>query len=137
MQANDPILLVEDNRIDQRCIERIFKELEFSNPLEIVTNGTEALSFLNDADTKPSLVILDINMPKMNGIEFLETIKQDTQLKTIPVVVLTTSKNSKDRQESYAKGAAGYIIKPADYKEFTEVIKNIHAYWSLSLNAFS
>ena len=96
-------------------------------------NGIEALEYLNDSTQKrPGIILLDINMPKMNGIEFLRVAKNDLNLKAIPVVVLTTSQHEQDKVESYNLGVAGYMIKPVDYLKFVEVVKTIHLYWTLS-----
>ncbi len=81
---------------------------------------------------KPCVILLDLNMPKMNGIEFLKIAKADDELKTIPVVVLTTSKGDEDRVETFGLSVAGYMIKPTDYKKFMEIIRVIDLYWALS-----
>ena len=133
MRSNKPILLVEDDQIDVMTVKRALKEINITNKLNITNNGEEALAFLRDSENeKPGIILLDLNMPKMNGIEFLEIAKQDYNLKKIPVVVLTTSKEDQDKVDSYNLGVAGYMIKPVDYLQFVEVVKTIDLYWTLS-----
>jgi CheY-like chemotaxis protein len=91
------------------------------------------LEYLRDEkNEKPCIILLDLNMPRMNGIEFLKIAKQDELLKMIPVVILTTSKEDRDKVESFKLSIAGYMIKPVDYQQFVEVIKTINIYWTLS-----
>lgn len=133
MRSKKPILLVEDDRVDVMTVQRALKEIRVTNPVEVAGNGEEALKFLNNTtNPKPGIILLDLNMPKMNGIEFLKRAKQDDRLKKIPVVVLTTSKDEQDKVESFNLGVAGYMIKPVDYRKFVEVIKAIDMYWTLS-----
>lgn len=133
MKGVKPILLVEDDKVDAMTIKRALKEIKVTNRLDIAGNGEEALEFLrNDKNEKPGIILLDLNMPKMNGIEFLKEVKQDDILKSIPVVVLTTSKEEQDRVESFKLSVAGYMIKPVDYLKFVEVMKTINMYWTLS-----
>ena len=133
MKGKKPILLVEDDRVDQITVKRALKDINVTNLLIIVSNGEEALEFLRDQkNEKPDIILLDLNMPKMNGIEFLRVAKQDNSLKRIPVVVLTTSKQDQDKIESFNLGVAGYMIKPVDYIQFVDVIKTINMYWTLS-----
>jgi CheY-like chemotaxis protein len=129
---NRPILLVEDDVVDAKTVQRAFKDLRVTNRLDVVGNGEEALAFLRDANNEhPSLILLDLNMPKMNGIEFLRIAKQDDALKMIPVVVLTTSTEEQDVVDSYRMSVAGYLHKPVDYKQFVEVVRTIQFYWTL------
>ncbi len=133
MKGNKPILLVEDDLVDVLTVKRALKEMNVTNPLDTVSNGEEALIFLRDEkNSKPALILLDLNMPRMNGIEFLEVFKRDELLKRIPVVVLTTSKDEQDKLDSFNLGVAGYMVKPVDYLQFVEVMKTIHLYWTLS-----
>jgi len=128
-----PILLVEDGRVDTMITQRAFKELKIPNQLLATGNGEEALAYLKDENTEqPCLVLLDLNMPRMNGIEFLEIIKQDDNLKKIPVIILTTSNEKKDKIESFRLSVAGYMVKPIEYKQFVEMIKTIDVYWTTS-----
>lgn len=133
MRYNKPVLLVEDDRVDAMTVERAFKDLRITNRLDIVTNGEEALSFLrNPANPSPCIILLDLNMPIMNGAEFMEIVKQDDKLKRIPVVILTTSKTEQDKVVNFDLGVAGYMIKPVDYHKFVEVIRAIKLYWTVS-----
>jgi len=133
MKGQKPVLLIEDDRVDQITVRRALKDINVTNLLIIVSNGEEALEFLrNEKNEKPSIILLDLNMPKMNGIEFLKVAKQDNSLKRIPVVVLTTSKQDKGKIESFSLGVAGYMIKPVDYIQFVDVIRTINMYWTLS-----
>ncbi len=133
LRSEKPILLVEDDAIDRMTVERALREIRVTNTLEMVGNGEEALEFLRDpAREQPGIILLDLNMPKMNGIEFLKFVKADESLRRIPVVVLTTSKDEQDRVDSFSLGVAGYMVKPVDYMQFVEVVKAIDLYWTLS-----
>ncbi|MCD6581297.1 MAG: response regulator [Desulfuromusa sp.] len=133
MKSTKPILLVEDDQVDAMTVKRALKDINITNRLDLTKNGEEALTFLrNPENEKPGIILLDLNMPKMNGIEFLEIAKKDDDLKRIPVVVLTTSKEEQDKVDSFNLGVAGYMIKPVDYLKFVEVIRTIDLYWTLS-----
>jgi len=133
MRNSQPILLVEDDNVDVMTVKRALKDLKINNPLVSTTNGEEALEYLKNNDTKkPCIILLDLNMPKMNGIEFLKIAKADDTLKKIPVVVLTTSSQQQDIIDSFKLSVAGYIVKSVDYAEFTESIRTINLYWTLS-----
>ena len=133
MQNSKPILLVEDDSIDVMTVKRAFRDIEVKSELVPTGDGEEALAYLrDDGNTKPSVILLDLNMPKMNGTEFLKIIKADDGLKKIPVIVLTTSNSEQDIDKSFELGAAGYMVKSVDYKRFMEIIKTIDSYWSLS-----
>jgi CheY-like chemotaxis protein len=133
MRNSNPILLIEDDRVDAMTLKRALNDQKVVNPLVQVTNGEEALEYLrNDDNQKPSLILLDLNMPKMNGVEFLKIVKADETLRNIPIVVLTTSTEERDIAESFKQGAAGYMVKSVDYKKFVETITAIDVYWSLS-----
>ena len=109
------------------------RDIHVTNPVNTVNNGEEALAFLrNGQNEMPCIILLDLNMPKMNGIEFLKIAKKDDLLKSIPVIVLTTSKDEHDRFETFNLGVAGYMIKPVDYLQFVETMKTIKLYWTLS-----
>lgn len=130
---NKPIFLIEDDQVDTMVVRRALKELHVANRLEHVENGEEALAYLRDpARERPCLILLDLNMPVMNGIEFLQAAKADPELKRMPVVVLTTSDEQKDKVESFELGVAGYMRKPVDYQQFVEIIRTIDAYWTIS-----
>jgi CheY-like chemotaxis protein len=133
MKNNRPILLVEDDKIDAMTVKRAMADLKITNQLVHVYNGLEALDYLkNLSGEKPCIVLLDLNMPKMNGIELLKILKKDASLKKLPVVVLTTSNAEKDKTESFNLSVAGYMLKPVDYKQFVDVIKDINFYWTIS-----
>ena len=133
MRSSKPILLVEDDQVDAMTVKRALKEIKVTNRLDIVNNGEAALTFLRNSENEnPGIILLDLNMPKMNGIEFLKIAKKDESLKKIPVVVLTTSKEDQDKVDSFNLGVAGYMIKPVDYRQFVEVVKTIDLYWTLS-----
>lgn len=131
--TNKPILLVEDDQVDTMTVIRALKEIHVTNPLVHLENGEEAVHYLQDPQSeKPCIILLDLNMPIMNGIEFLHVVKHDDQLKRIPVVVLTTSEEQQDKVNSFNMGVAGYMAKPVDYRQFVEVMRSIDAYWTIS-----
>ena len=133
MKGKQTILLVEDDKVDVRSVKRAFKELHITNPLAVAHNGEEALKYLNDGkNKKPGLILLDLRMPRMDGIEFLKIIKKDKDLKSIPIVVVTTSKEDEDKTKSFDLGASGYMMKSVNYRDFVEAIKTISEYWHLS-----
>jgi CheY-like chemotaxis protein len=133
MRSAKPVLLVEDDAIDAMTVQRAFKDLKLANPLAHVTNGEEALDHLRQPENEPPCVILlDLNMPRMNGVEFMRVAKADPDLKRIPIVVLTTSTEDSDVVDSYRLSVAGYIVKPVDYKKFVEAIRTIDLYWTIS-----
>ncbi len=132
------ILLVEDDEVDVMNVKRAFKKYKITNPLYIAGNGVEALSMLRSQKGQPPqvpenrrLILLDLNMPKMNGLEFLHEIRQDEELKRTPVIVLTTSDEDKDRIEAYNLNVAGYILKPVTFANFAEVMVALNKYWTL------
>ncbi|MEO6431357.1 MAG: response regulator [Nitrosospira sp.] len=130
--TNKPILLVEDDQVDTMTVIRALKEIHVTNRLVHVENGEEAVSYLRDPESeKPCIILLDLNMPIMNGIEFLHVVKSDDQLRRIPVVVLTTSEEQQDKVNSFNMGVAGYMTKPVDYRQFVEVMRSIDAYWTI------
>ncbi len=132
MQNSRPVMLVEDDNVDAMMVKRAFKNLEIANQLVRKLNGEQALEYLRDSNAKPCVILLDLIMPRMNGIEFLKIVKADEILKSIPVVVLTTSKEEQNIVESFKFGVAGYIVKSVDNKKFTEAIRTINLYWILS-----
>ena len=133
MQSMKPILLVEDDTVDARTVKRALDDLGATTPLIHLTNGEEALRYLrNDQNERPCIILLDLNMPRMNGIEFLRAIKDEENLKTIPVIVLTTSREGRDVLDTFDLNVAGYVVKPVDYKRFVDTIRTIDRYWSLS-----
>lgn len=133
MKSNKPVLLIEDDEVDVLTIQRAFKDLEISNQLDVAKDGEHALTLLQTPQsTQPCLILLDLNMPRMTGLEFLSIVKNDDQLKRIPIVVLTTSKDEQDKIESFHIGVAGYMVKPVDYQHFVSVISIIDMYWTVS-----
>ena len=133
MNSKKPILLVEDDKVDAMTVKRSLRDIHVTNRLLLAGNGEDALQYLREPNgDRPCIILLDLNMPKMNGLEFLQVLKQDTILKKIPVIVLTTSKNEQDKLESFRLGVAGYMIKPVDYQQFVEVVRTINLYWTLS-----
>lgn len=132
MKNNKPILLVEDDRVDVMTVKRALREINVTNELQITSNGEEALEHLRNGHEKPCIILLDLNMPKMNGIDFLKTRKAEESLLSIPVVVLTTSRDEHDRIDSFNLCIAGYMVKPVDYVQFVETMRTIKMYWTLS-----
>ena len=131
--SNKPLLLVEDDQVDVMTIRRALKEIHVVNPIVHVENGEEALAYLqNDSNERPCIILLDLNMPIMNGIEFLKVAKHDPKLRRLPVIVLTTSEEQQDKINSFDLGVAGYMAKPVDYRQFVEVIRSIDLYWTVS-----
>ena len=128
-----PILLVEDNTDDVVITKRAWKKGNIRNPLHITGDGEEALAFLykrsdhKDAPT-PMLILLDLKMPKMSGLEVLQQIKTDERLRSIPVIMLTSSDRSKDIDEAYQKGANSYIVKPVNFEKFIKSIMDVKHY---------
>lgn len=133
MNAEKPILLVEDDIVDVMSIKRAMKEIQMTTPLVHRSNGEEGLAYLEDkANPRPSIILLDLNMPRMNGIEFLSIIKKDPELRRLPVVILTTSTGDPDKIQTFDLGVAGYMIKPVDHRKFVDIMKTIRMYWSAS-----
>ncbi len=137
MDNNVSILLVEDDEVDVMNIQRAFKKNHISNPLHVAGNGLEALAMLRGCDEikklkpTPKIILLDINMPKMNGIEFLKELRSDADLRSISVFVLTTSDEEKDRMAAYDMNVAGYILKPVEPGKFMDAVKTLDVFWSL------
>lgn len=130
------ILLVEDDEVDVMNVKRAFKKNNVTNPLFICNNGLEALSFLRgerDASITemPKIILLDLNMPKMGGIEFLREIRKDDHLKNISVFVMTTSNEDKDKVDAFDLNVAGYILKPLSMERFIEAVSTLNNYWKL------
>jgi len=128
------ILLIEDNPGDIRLTEEALKESKLYNKLKTVTDGVEAMKYLlNEGEhanaPKPDIILLDLNLPKKDGREVLEEIKQDERLKTIPIVILTTSNNEEDIIKTYNLHANCYVTKPVDFEEFTKIVLAIHNFW--------
>lgn len=133
MRNKRPILLIEDDFVDALTVKRALKDIEVPNELIHKENGEDAFAFLkNKQNNRPCIILLDLNMPRMNGLEFLEKVKKDDQTKSIPIVVLTTSTEQKDRLESFNYSVAGYMVKPLEYGKFLDMMRAISRYWSTS-----
>ncbi len=133
MKDSMPILLVDDDRIDVMMFKRALEDLKITNPLVHLTDCKEALEYLKNEDNeKPWVVLADLNTPQMDGLEFLTAVKADDALKQIIVIILSGSDDEEDIADSFRLGAAGYIVKPPDYNKLVEMIRTIHAYWTLS-----
>jgi two-component system response regulator len=139
MNAIVDILLVEDNPNDVELTVRALKKHHLANKLHIVEDGEDALEFLfaagkyngRNINDHPKLVLLDLKLPKVDGLEVLRRIKSDERTKTIPVVVLTSSKEEQDIVESYRLGVNSYIVKPVNFEKFVEAVSEVGFYWLL------
>lgn len=127
------ILLVEDDEVDVMNVRRAFDRNNVSNPLFVAGNGLEALEMLRDGrvPAERRLILLDLNMPKMNGIEFLQALRADSELASAPVVVLTTSNDDQDKIDAYNLNVAGYLLKPVTFSNFCERMATLNKYWAL------
>jgi CheY-like chemotaxis protein len=127
------ILLVEDDQVDVLTVQRAFKRNNIANPLWLATNGIEALELLRSGSVPESrrLILLDLNMPKMNGIEFLRELRADPKLASSSVVVLTTSNQEQDRLAAYNLNVAGYLLKPVTFPNFVQLMAAMNKYWAL------
>jgi len=127
------ILLVEDDQVDILNVRRAFLKHNITNPLFVAENGVEGLEMLRNGAVPPTrrIVLLDLNMPMMNGIEFLRALRADPDLRLTPVVVLTTSNDERDRTEAYNLNVAGYILKPVTFMNFGDVMTTLNRYWAL------
>jgi len=133
MRTSKPVLLVEDDDVDAMMVRKAVDNLEIAGPLIRVSNGEEALKHLRNQDNeRPCIIFLDLNMPRMNGTEFLKVVKADDALRNIPIIVLTTSKEQCDIVGSFDLCVAGYMVKPVDYERFVQALKTIDLYWTLS-----
>ena len=133
MSNSKKILLVEDDKVDVMTVRRAFGQLELNRELMVASDGREAMDYLRGEEDLPWLILLDLNMPRMNGIEFLQERAQWPELGYVPVVVLTTSGEERDRMESYNFQIAGYVIKPLNYEKFKGVVRTTDAYWELNV----
>lgn len=124
------ILLIEDDVIEVMKFNRVLSTLGLNHKIIEANNGEEALEILKVKDTIPDIIILDLNMPKINGIEFLTILKNDSYLRYIPAIILTTSNNHRDVLECYKIGIAGYVLKPLKYEDYVDRIKKTLEYWS-------
>ncbi|MEM7353359.1 MAG: response regulator [Acidobacteriota bacterium] len=139
MRTKKSILLVEDDEVDVLTVRRALRQLGVPNPLVVAANGEQALEILRQAagergseGERPALIFLDLNMPRMNGIEFLRQARAEGCAEGIPIIVLTTSRQQQDVIDGFQYNVAGYMIKPVEYEEFVEVMQAIDSYWTLS-----
>lgn len=131
------ILLVDDDDIDVMNVQRAFKRNNILNPLYIARDGIEALEMLRAEGPQAMprerrLILLDLNMPRMNGLEFLRAIRDDHDLRHLTVIVLTTSDDERDKVEAYNLNVAGYIVKPVTFVAFVEAMAALNKYWSIN-----
>jgi len=130
-----PILLVEDNEADVELALRAFKRRRISNPIAVARDGEEALDYIHRRGAfaagapTPGVILLDLRLPKVDGLDVLKEIKAHPVYRHVPVVVLTTSAEDRDIKRSYELGAASYIVKPVEYEKFREVVERIDLYW--------
>ncbi len=132
------IILVEDDQVDRMNVKRAFEKNNILNPLHVANDGLEALEMLKGENGKlrispiPKIMLLDINMPRMNGIELLKEMRKDEELKAISVFIMTTSNDNKDKYEAYSLNVAGYILKPISFEKFVNAVSVLKNYWSLT-----
>ncbi|XYH97629.1 response regulator [Sorangium sp. So ce1128] len=127
------IILVEDDTVDVMNVRRAFERGKITNPLWVAGDGVEGLDLLrgNQVPRDRRLVLLDLNMPRMNGIEFLRELRADAALRATPVVVLTTSNDDRDKVDAYDLNVAGYLLKPVTFLSFVELMTALNRYWTL------
>ena len=131
---------MEDDEVDVMTVKRAFNENGVTNPMYVAGNGEEALDYLRrqgkfsdrDSFPRPGLILMDLSMPRMSGLELLLTLKTDPELREIPVVALTASDEHQDVKTAFARGAAGYIVKPVTFEKFAKALSTVHLYWTLS-----
>lgn len=134
------VLMAEDNEYDVLATERAWKKNRIANPLQIVNDGEECLDYLKrrgkysdpDSAPRPGWILLDVNMPKIDGFTVLERIRADEELRLLPVVMLTTSRAEEDRTRGYGAGANAYVVKPIGSESFSAAIKTIQLFWQLA-----
>jgi len=134
MNGSKPILLVDDNPMDVDLTLRAFKRSKLVNPIQVARDGEEALAWIprwEAGEARPAVILLDINMPKVSGLEVVRQLKSHPVLRVIPVVMLTTSAVGKDVEAAYLNGANSYIVKPVDFEKFSEVAAQIEMYWTV------
>ncbi|MHA2040731.1 MAG: response regulator [Candidatus Thorarchaeota archaeon] len=135
----DKILLVEDNKDDVLLTKRALEKANIANQVDVANNGFEALEYLRgegkfsdrDASKQPVVILLDLKMPRMGGLEFLKTIRNSEEFKLLPAVILTSSREEQDIIESYNLGANSYIQKPVDFDQFVKAVQTLGLYWLL------
>ncbi|QHI38277.1 Response regulator rcp1 [Kordia antarctica] len=129
---NLSFLFIEDDEIEVLKFKKSLKKLGFTHRILEAKNGEEALEILRKKEDLPNVILLDLNMPKMNGLEFLKELKDDIHLRYIPAIIVTTSNNHQDMLESYKLGIAGYIIKPLRYEDYIAKIQCVVDYWMVN-----
>ena len=132
MPKNLKVLLIEDNLIEIMKMKRTLSLLKLEHIFQEAKNGEEALDILKDKGNYPDLILLDLNMPKLSGIEFLSILKNNKDIQHIPTVILTTSDNQKDLEECYKIGVSGYVLKPLKYDDYVKKIESVLSYWSIN-----
>jgi len=127
------ILLVEDDQVDVMNVKRAFDKNQIANPLYVASDGLDGLSMLRSGaiPNERRIILLDLNMPKMSGMEFLRELRADPALQFIPVIVLTTSNDERDKVEAYNLNVAGYLLKPVTFINFVDVMGTLNKYWTL------
>ncbi|MCB1859196.1 MAG: response regulator [Gammaproteobacteria bacterium] len=136
LNDNVPILLIEDDRVDIMTVQRAFKKNQVKNPLHVARTGLEALCLLKGdgcekINPPPGLILLDLNLPKMSGFEFLERLRADRELQGIRIIVLTSSNEPRDREAAFKYDVDDYIVKPHSFQEFNRAIGTILELWDL------
>ena len=126
-----PILLVEDNPEDEMLTIRALRRGRIKNPIQVARDGEEALTMLLTAEQLPSVVLLDIKLPKVDGLEVLQRIRENERTRLLPVAILTSSSEQRDIIESYSLGANSYVRKPVDFDQFTQAVAQLGLYWAL------
>jgi CheY-like chemotaxis protein len=126
------ILFIEDDVIETMKLQRTLAKLQYQHSIREAKNGEEALSILQKGNPLPDIILLDLNMPRMNGLEFLRILKEDAVLKYLPTIVLTTSENQADLLEAYRIGIAGYVIKPLKLQDYEAKLKKLLDYWDIN-----
>ena len=126
------ILFIEDDVIETMKLQRTISKMQLKHNIREAKNGEEALNELRSASTLPDIILLDLNMPRMNGLEFLKILKADEVLKYLPTIVLTTSENQADLLEAYRIGIAGYVIKPLKPEDYEIKLKKVLEYWDIN-----
>jgi len=126
------VLMIDDDTIEIMKLNRVVSSMNLDHQITDAKNGEQALNFLDQKDGLPDIILLDLNMPKINGIELLTILKAKESLRHIPIIIVTTSSNNKDLLQCYKLGIAGYIIKPLKYKDYVNKIKKVLDYWSVN-----
>lgn len=137
--STQPILLVEDNPMDVDLTKKAFARRNLTNPIEVARDGEEALAWIGRweaGEPKPAVILLDLKLPRVDGLEVLRQLKSHPEFRTIPVVVLTTSEEDRDVKSAYQIGANSYIVKPVDFDKFMQVAEQVKLYWTVLNKTF-